>query len=69
VVWNGQKITKRVLPQNTIYSAEQSAITTAMYSTIKNARKKVIATDSWSTLIAASDKKQTRQRAKNQETT
>jgi ribonuclease HI len=31
-----------------------------MYSTIKDARKKVIGTDSLSTLIAASDKKQTR---------
>jgi hypothetical protein len=63
VIWNDQKITKRVLPQNTIY------IITAIYSTKKDARKKVIATDSLSTPIAASDKKQTMQNATNQKTT
>jgi hypothetical protein len=69
VIWNDQKITKRVLPQNTIYIADQSAIITAIYSTKKDARKKVIATDSLSTPIAASDKKQTMQKATNQKTT
>jgi hypothetical protein len=37
VIWNHQKITKRVRPQNTIFSAKQSAIITA--STIKEPEK------------------------------
>jgi hypothetical protein len=49
-----------VWPQNTIYSAEQSAIITVIHYTMKEAGKKVIATDSQSTLIAASDKKDTK---------
>jgi hypothetical protein len=32
VIWNHQKITKIVRPQNTIYSAEQSAIMTAIHN-------------------------------------
>jgi hypothetical protein len=35
VIWNHQKISKRVRPRNTIYSAEQSAIITAIHSTMK----------------------------------
>jgi hypothetical protein len=57
VIWNHQKITKRVRPQNTINSAEQSAIITAIHSTIKEPGRKLIATDSLSTLVTASDKK------------
>jgi hypothetical protein len=60
VIWNHQKIKKRVRPQNTIFSAEQSAIMTAIHSTIKESGIKLIATDSLSTLVAASDKKYTK---------
>jgi ribonuclease HI len=59
MIWNHQKIAKRVRPQNTIYSAEQLAIITAIHSTMKEPWKKVIATDSLCTLIAASYKKDT----------
>jgi hypothetical protein len=58
--WNHQKITKRVRPQNTIFSAKQSAIVTAIHSTIKEPERKLIATDFLSTLVAASDKKDTK---------
>jgi hypothetical protein len=40
--------------------AEQSAIITAIHSTMKDFEKKIIATVSLSTLIAASDKKETK---------
>jgi hypothetical protein len=60
VIWNHQKITKRVRPQNKIFSTEQSAIITAIHSTIKEPGRKLIATDSLSTLVAASDKKDTK---------
>jgi hypothetical protein len=49
-----------VRPQNTIISAEQSAIITAIHSTIKEPRRKLIATKSLSTFVAALDKKNTK---------
>jgi hypothetical protein len=60
VIWNHQKITKRVPPQNTIFSAEQSAIIAAIHSTIKEPGRKLFATDFLSTLVATSDKKDTK---------
>jgi ribonuclease HI len=63
VIWNHQKIKKRVRPQNTIFSADQSAIITAIiHSTMKKTGRKLIATDSLSisTMVAASDKKDTK---------
>jgi hypothetical protein len=60
VIWNHQKVTKRVRPQNTIYSADQPAIITAIQFTMKEPGEKVIATDSLNTLTAASDKKDTK---------
>jgi hypothetical protein len=60
VIWNQQEITKRVWPKNIIYSAEQSAIITAIHSTMKEPGKKVITTDSLGILVAASDKKNTK---------
>jgi hypothetical protein len=57
VGYDNKKIIKRVRAQNTIYSAEQSAIITAIHFTMKEPGKKVSATDLLSILIAASDKK------------
>jgi hypothetical protein len=50
VIWNHQKITERVRPQNTTFSAALSAIITATQFTIKEPGRKLIATDSLSTL-------------------
>jgi ribonuclease HI len=52
VIWNQQK--------NKIFSAEQGAILSAIYATMVDPQRKVIATDSLSTLLAASDKKVTK---------
>jgi hypothetical protein len=46
--------------KNKIFSAEQGAILSAIYATMGDPRRKVIATDSLSTLLAASDKKVTK---------
>jgi hypothetical protein len=54
VIWNNQKIKKRVRPQNTIFSAEQSAIITAIHSTIKEPGRKLIETDSLCTYTGCS---------------
>jgi hypothetical protein len=56
VIWNDQKIKKRVRPQNTI----TAPIITAIHSTMKDPRKNVIVTYSLSTLMASSDKKETK---------
>jgi hypothetical protein len=62
VIWNQQNIKKRIRPQNTIFSfsAEQSAIITVLYTTMRDSENKLIATDSLSKLIAAMDKKETK---------
>jgi ribonuclease HI len=52
-------IKRRQLPQNSIYSAEQSAVINAIYST-KSKEETVIITDSLSTMIAVSDRKRTK---------
>jgi hypothetical protein len=59
VIWNQQNIKKRIRPQNTFFSfsAEQSAIITVLYTTMRDPRNKLIATDSLSKLILAMDKK------------
>jgi hypothetical protein len=57
VIWNHQKFKKRVRPQNTIFSAAQSAKQTAIHSTINEPGRKLIETDFLSTLVAASGKK------------
>jgi ribonuclease HI len=60
VIWNHQKFKKRVRQENTIFSAEKSAVLTAIHSTIKEPGRKLIATDSLSTLVATSGKKDTK---------
>jgi hypothetical protein len=64
VVLSENTIKRRQFPQNSIYSAEQSAIINAIYSTASYNRKRVIITDSLSTIIAVSDRK----RSKNPKT-
>jgi hypothetical protein len=64
VVLSESKIKRRQFPQNSIYSAEQSAITNAIYSTASYNQKPVIITNSLSTIIAVSNRK----RFKNQKT-
>jgi hypothetical protein len=60
VICNQQTIKKRIRPQNTIFSTEQGAILSAIYATMGDPGIKVIATDSLRTLLAASDKKFTK---------
>jgi hypothetical protein len=55
-----KKLKKRIRPQNTIFSAEQGAISSIIHATMGDPRRIVIATDSLSTLLAASDKKVTK---------
>jgi ribonuclease HI len=57
-------IKRRQFSQNSIYSAEHSAIINAIYSTASYNQKPVIITDSLSTIIAVSDRK----RSKNPKT-
>jgi hypothetical protein len=57
-------IRKRILPQNTVFSVEQSAIIGVIQSEINNRHKIVIITDSLSTIMAA----QTRSPTKNSKT-
>jgi hypothetical protein len=65
VVLSESTIKRRQFPQNSIYSAEQSAIINAIYSTASYNQKRVIITDSLSTIIAVvSDRK----RSKNPKT-
>jgi hypothetical protein len=60
VIWNHRIIKKRIRPQNTIFSAEQDATLSTIYATMGDPERKLIATNSLSTLIAASDKKVTK---------
>jgi archaellum biogenesis ATPase FlaH len=64
VVSSESKIKRRQFPQNSIYSAEQSAIINVIYSTANYNQKQVIITDSLSTIIAVCDRK----RSKNPKT-
>jgi ribonuclease HI len=57
-------IKRRQYPQNSIYSAEKSAIINAIYSTASYNQKRVIITDSISIIIPVSDRK----RSKNPKT-
>jgi hypothetical protein len=60
VVLSESTIKRREFPQNSIYSAEQSAIINAIYSTANYNQKRVIITDSLSTIMAVSDRKSPR---------
>jgi hypothetical protein len=64
VVLSESTIKRRQFLQNSIYSAEQSAIINALYSTATYNQKRVIITDSLSTIMAVSDRK----RSKNPKT-
>jgi hypothetical protein len=52
VVLSESTIKRRQFPQNSIYSAEESAIINAIYSTANYNQKRVSITDSLSTIIA-----------------
>jgi hypothetical protein len=60
VVVSESTIKRRQFPQNSIYSAEQSTIINAIYSTANYKQKRVIITDSLSTIIAVSDSKKSK---------
>jgi hypothetical protein len=47
-----QKFRKRLKPKNTVYSAEQEAIIKAIYVTQRTGERRVVITDSLSTLMA-----------------
>jgi hypothetical protein len=64
VVLSGSTIKRRQFPQNSIYSAEQSAIINAFYFTVNYNQKRVIITVSLSTIMAVSERK----RSKNPKT-
>jgi archaellum biogenesis ATPase FlaH len=53
VVKEEHTIKKRILPQNTVFSAEQSAFMEAIESEKNNRHEIVIITDSLSTIMAA----------------
>jgi hypothetical protein len=53
IVKEEHTIKKRILPQNTVFSAEQSAFIRAIQSEKNGRHKKVIITDSLSTIMAA----------------
>jgi regulator of extracellular matrix RemA (YlzA/DUF370 family) len=53
IVKEKHTIKKRILPQNTVFSAEQSAIIGAIQSKNVRRHKKVIITDSLRTIMAA----------------
>jgi hypothetical protein len=57
-----RSIKRRQLPQNSISSAEQSAIINAIYSTASYNQKRVLIADSLSTIIAVSDRKRSKNR-------
>jgi ribonuclease HI len=57
VVLSESTIKRRQFTQNSIYSAEKSALLNAIYSTASYNQKGVIITDSLSTIIAVSDRK------------
>jgi archaellum biogenesis ATPase FlaH len=56
-VLNERSIRRRQFPQNSTYSGEQSAIINAIYSSAKCYQKRVIITDSLSTMMVVSDRK------------
>jgi hypothetical protein len=60
IVTNYQIIKKRMKTQSSIYSVEQQAIITAMESTTRTSKPTIIATDSLSSLLAASGNRWTR---------
>jgi dsRNA-specific ribonuclease len=62
VVLSESTIKRRQFPQNSIYSAEQSAIINAIYSTVDYNQKRVIITNLLITIIAVSDKKRSKNR-------
>jgi hypothetical protein len=64
VVLSESTIKRRQFPQNSIYSAEKAATINAIYSTTNYNQKRVIITDSLSTIIAVYDIK----RSKNPKT-
>jgi cytidine deaminase len=53
IVKEGHTIEKRILPKNTVFSAEQSAIIGAIQSEKNSRHEIVIITDSLSTIMAA----------------
>jgi ribonuclease HI len=59
IATNNQIIKKRMRSQSSIYSAEQQAIITAMESTTRKNKSSILATDSLSSLLAASGNKWT----------
>jgi ribonuclease HI len=60
VVLSENTMKGRQFPQNSITSAEQSAIINAIYSTASCNQKRVIITDSLSTIIEVSDRKRSK---------
>jgi archaellum biogenesis ATPase FlaH len=60
VVKEEHTIKKRILPQNTVFSAEQSAIIEAIQSEKSNRHEIVIITDSLSTIMAAENRTPTK---------
>jgi archaellum biogenesis ATPase FlaH len=51
VITPDQKFRKRLKPENTVYSAEQEAIIKVIYVTQRISERRVIITDSFSTLM------------------
>jgi ribonuclease HI len=60
VVKEEHTIKKKILPQNTVFSAKQSAIIEAIQSEKNNRHEKVIITDSLSTIMAAENRTPTK---------
>jgi hypothetical protein len=60
VVLSESTIKRKQFPPNSIYSAEQSDIINAIYSTANCNQKRVIITDSLSTIIAVFDRKRSK---------
>jgi hypothetical protein len=61
IVTNNQIIKKRMRSQSSIYSAEQQAIITAIENTTQTNKLTIIATDSLSSLLAASGNRWTQE--------
>jgi hypothetical protein len=60
VVCEEQTIKRKIHPQNSIYSAEQSVIIKVIYSPWNKERPKVKTTDSFITMMGISDRKRTK---------
>jgi ribonuclease HI len=60
IVKEEHTIKKRILPQNTVFSAEQSAIIEAIQSETNNRHEIVIITDSLSTIMSAENRTPTK---------